>query len=124
MSKGGFGVGMPAQILLDQWARSVRDAFDEIPYMVGSATKGYGWRDVDVRLILNDDVWERLFGKTRGPFQFNPRWALICGAIALQGKAMTGLPIDFQIQPRSEADKHDGPRHALGIMCELDATAT
>ena len=36
-------------------------------------------------------------------------------------EAMTGLPIDFQIQRQSEAnEKHDGPRSALGIHRHLD----
>jgi hypothetical protein len=118
VSKGGFGVGMPANILLDQWARSVEAAFDSTPYLVGSATRTHEWRDVDVRVILDDDVFERLFGKCRQPYRFNARWALICGAIALQAKAITGLPIDFQIQPRTEANKDDGARHALGLYAK------
>jgi hypothetical protein len=120
----GLGPGMPAAILLDQFGLLIAEAFGDHPYMVGSATKlKAGWRDVDVRLMLPDAEWDRLFGpytKDYSTFQatlHNTRWALICAAISLFGQRMTGLPIDFQIQRLTNANEEypGGHRHPIGM---------
>lgn len=115
---------MPAAILLDQFGAIVEEAFGDCPYMVGSATKmKTGWRDVDVRLILDDDEWDKLFGPWHEHHlsfqdtQFNGRWALVCAAISLFGQRLTGLPIDFQIQRQTNANEKypQQARHSLGL---------
>jgi hypothetical protein len=102
----GIGVGMPATLWLNEFGSQVWSAFGEPPYVVGSClwTKRE-FRDVDVRLILDDEVYERMgFGNPKQPND-NGRWVAMCMAFSELGRKMTGLPIDFQIQQQSEANR-------------------
>ena len=113
-----MGVGFPAALLLDEFGSQVWAAFGVPPYHVGSSlTEKSGWRDVDVRLILDDEVYESMgLGKPNLP-SHNGKWCALCLAFSVLGKEMTGLPIDFQIQQRSRANtEFDGPRSVLGII--------
>lgn len=104
---------MPAGIWLHKFGVIVRDYFGHVAYQVGSSLTTKDWRDVDVRLILPDDEFEQRFGRNKGA-EANPKLAAITLAFAALGKAMTGLPIDFQIQPQSWAnEKYPNPRSAL-----------
>ena len=104
---------MPAGIWLHKFGEIVRDYFGHVAYQVGSSIERKDWRDVDVRLMLPDDEFEAQFGKDLGT-EGNPRLSAITLAFAALGKEMTGLPIDFQIQPVSYAnDRYPGPRSAL-----------
>lgn len=103
------GVGMPEFIKLCQFGEEVWDFFGEMPYLVGSAAAGKTWRDVDVRLVLSDEAFERWFGAgPRGTL--NARWNAACLAFSARGREMTGLPIDFQVQQQSDADRKYGDR--------------
>ena len=97
---------------LDQACQVVSRAFGgEHPYLVGTAGIGGAekYRDVDVRLMLDDDEFARTC-PTR------ERWELLCLAIGSYLSDRTGLPIDFQIQLASVAnERHNGPRNPLGI---------
>lgn len=118
---GQVGVGMPAALLLEQFGEMVMDAFDgEIPYQVGSSLSTTAWRDVDVRLILDDDAYAATgYGDPKHPHE-NTKWVATVLAFSALGKAITGLPIDFQIQQQTHANaKHEGPRSALGIRRQL-----
>jgi hypothetical protein len=111
------GIGMPTALYLDEFGAMVSAAFDgETPYHVGSSLTGKSWRDVDVRLILADEDYERLgFGDPAHPHQ-NAKWVALVKAFAALAREMTGLPVDFQIQQRTRANAtEDGPRSALGI---------
>lgn len=81
-------------------------------YLVGTAGIGghSGYRDVDVRLILDDDEFD-VTCPTR------ERWALLCLTIGAWLRAETGLPVDFQVQQVTTAnDRHGGkPRNPLGM---------
>lgn len=99
------GTGMPASMYLDLFGKVVLDAFDEVPYLVGSAFRGKQWRDVDVRLMLDEQAYERFIGDGEANSQ-NPRWRALCMAFSELGRRITGLPIDFQIQRRTEANEH------------------
>lgn len=68
-------------------------------YLVGSASERPDFRDVDVRLILMDDTFDRLFGHS--PML----WGIFCYAVSRQLAADTGLPIDFQVQRCTEANE-------------------
>ena len=115
---GSSGVGMPQNILLNQFGRLIAEAFGDYPYQVGSSLETTEWRDVDVRLILEDEKYEVLFGKPKNNMLENKKWQAFCLAFSVLGKQMTGLPIDFQIQPRSWAnEKYSGRRSSL-IMCD------
>jgi hypothetical protein len=106
--------GMPQGIWLHKFGVIVTDYFGHVPYQVGSSIDSKDWRDVDVRLILPDDEFEELFGDPRSA-ETNTKLAAVTLAFAALGKEMTGLPIDFQIQPQAHANKVYGgrPRSAL-----------
>lgn len=112
-----MSTGMPAGIWLGKFGTIVRDYFGHVPYHVGSSLVTKDWRDVDVRLILPDDEFTALFGTNQNA-ECNRRLSAITLAFCALGKAMTGLPIDFQIQPQTHAnEKYPGVRSAL---IELD----
>lgn len=117
-----MGVGMPQGIYLNEFGLVLRAAFDDDShvgiYHVGSSlTQKRGWRDVDVRVMLEADRYEAMgFGNPHLP-QHNAKWVAYAMAFSALGEKMTGLPIDFQIQEINHANKFDdGPRSALGIM--------
>lgn len=113
-----MSVGMPAGIWLTKFGVIVRDYFGHVPYHVGSSLDRKDWRDVDVRLILPDGEFTTLFGKNQSA-ETNPKLAAITLAFATLGAQMTGLPIDFQIQPQSWANEHyGGARSALFEISE------
>lgn len=115
--QGGPGVGMPAALLLDEFGSQVWAAFGSPPYLVGSALHGKQWRDVDVRVILTDEEYAHWgLGDPRDTHR-NARWVSLVLAYSALGKAITGLPIDFQIQQQTRANAEcPGPRSALGIV--------
>ncbi len=115
-----WGVGMPIALLLDEFGSQVWAAFGQPPYLVGSALRSKKWRDVDVRLIIDDEEYASMqLGDPRGDHQ-NAKWVALCLAFSALGKQITGLPIDFQIQQRSFANRQydisKHPRSALGLI--------
>lgn len=104
---------MPAGIWLTKFGVIVHDYFGHVPYHVGSSVTSKQWRDVDVRLILPDAQFEQLFGQDKSA-ETNPKLGAITLAFATLGRQMTGLPVDFQIQPQTYAnEKFTGVRSAL-----------
>jgi hypothetical protein len=97
---------------LDAACSVIGKAFSEPPYLVGTAADGAAgrYRDVDVRLILDDDEFAEVC-PTRA------RWEVLCLAIGAYLGERTGLPIDFQIQRTREAnERHGGKvRNPLGM---------
>jgi hypothetical protein len=113
-----LGVGATGQDLLDHWGATLYEAFGEVAYHVGSsAMKKTGWRDVDVRMIMEDDKFEQLFGKYHAG-RCHAFWVAMMLSFSLWGQKVTGLPIDFQIVKRSDVTKADWekPRNPLGIF--------
>lgn len=111
-----IGVGMPQLLVLNAWGSLVQDALGERPYLVGSAATSKQWRDVDVRVMLDDDDFAAMFGEPWASAAWSPKWCAFCMAFAAWGREFTGLPIDFQIQPMSHAnERHDGPRIPLAF---------
>lgn len=109
-------VGSPALFKLNHAALIVARAFDSTPYLVGSALERREFRDVDVRVMLDDDEFDRLFPGASTPAHSHPLWSLLCASISDWLSAATGLPVDFQVQRRDEANaQYPGPRSALGI---------
>lgn len=98
-----MSTGMPAGIWLTKFGSIVADYFGHECYHVGSSLTSKDWRDVDVRLLLPDDEFAALFGRIESA-EANPKLAAITLAFAALGTAMTGLPIDFQIQTVSHAN--------------------
>lgn len=110
-----MSVGMPAYILLQEFGSRVWDAFGEPPYHVGSSlTQKVGWRDVDVRLILDDEQYAAMGLGDPTDQHANAKWLALCLAFSVLGEKMTGLPIDFQIQQRTRAnEQYPGSRSCL-----------
>lgn len=102
---------------LNQFGKTVYDAFGHVPYLVGSAAIGKNWRDVDVRIMMPDEEFWKLFPNRTQPMTLDKKWVAICMAFSELGRRMTELPIDFQIQ----SDVHgngtypmkEHPRHSL-----------
>jgi hypothetical protein len=97
--------------MLDLACTPVHDAFGfGSTYLVGTAHTGGEYRDVDVRVILKDAEFDRLFHAQQG------LWELLCISVGLYLRQQTGLPVDFQIQRMTEANaKHPGGhRNPLG----------
>jgi len=124
MSERRGSVGMPAYVLLHEFGSLVLDAFGNDDhfgiYQVGSSLTSKTWRDVDVRLMLSDEAYQRYeLGDPNHP-HMNARWWALVRAFACMGREMTGLPIDFQIQEQTYANlKFPSPEHgrnALGMV--------
>jgi hypothetical protein len=111
-----MGVGMPQALLLEEFGLQIWNAFGRPAYLVGSALAGKQWRDVDIRLILEDKVYEEMGLGDPERTHSNPKWVSLCLAYSALGKSLTGLPIDFQIQQQTHANKaYDGARSAIGL---------
>lgn len=100
---------------LDLACRHIREVFGGFsgPFLVGSVqerTAGPG-SDVDLRLILEDEEYDALMAGTPDGFA-----TLLDFALAAYVREITGLPIDFQVQRRTEAsERHGGKqRNPLG----------
>lgn len=90
---------------LDIAVRPIKQALGT-PFLVGSVLQRRDYRDVDVRVLLDDADYDLI------P---DPLIRLIgyLGSEYLRGA--TGLPVDFQIQRRTDAnEQHDGIRNPLG----------
>ena len=102
-----MSVGQPQGMLLNEFGMRLLDAFGEVAYQVGSSLndKTVSWRDVDVRLMLDDEVWEKMqLGNPENPHD-NAKWRALCIVFSDYGRHLTGLPIDFQLQQRSYANR-------------------
>lgn len=108
---------------LNQACRLINDSFAEGYgcYLVGSSTRTRDYRDVDVRMILPDEEFERFFPGAKDRPDMNPLWSLMCSSISLFLQTHSSLPVDFQIQAQSvanaeftRADGHD--RQPLGVF--------
>jgi len=118
-------IGAPACFALEQACKDLRDAFCDPEdgysgiYVVGSCLERPDWRDVDVRMIMGDAAFGRLFPHAHldnGTWEFDPRWCLMTIAISRLLSEQTGLPIDFQFQPQTFANaRHDKARHPVGL---------
>lgn len=94
--------------LLEDWARYLFPFLAETPFLVGSVLERPDYRDIDVRVILEDDRYAQLCELVD-----IERLGLL---VSLWGQKVTGLPIDFQIQQMTAAnDQFKSRRHALGI---------
>jgi hypothetical protein len=98
--------------LLNDWGVVLRRMFPgEVAYLVGSALTTADYRDVDVRLLLDDDALRALNSVVNLP-DLNL-------AVSLWGQQVTSLPIDFQVQHVEAANaEFDGRRHPLGVLID------
>lgn len=111
-------IGAPACFALEQACQHICDALGGYGcYVVGSALERADWRDVDVRFILSDEEFADLFPQVLDRnWEHDARWLLLTVSISGWLSKVTGLPIDFQIQPQTHAnERHSGPRNAVGL---------
>ena len=95
----------------------IYEAFPHRTFLVGSVAETRDFRDVDIRVILDDDQFDDLFkGK---PFI----WSLFCLGVTELLSKTTGLSIDFQVQRMSEANERfkDKTRNPIGTKARLFA---
>ena len=93
---------------LDLACRPIYEAFGEHPYLVGSTMSTSRPRDIDIRLILGDDQYDRLIPSV----EMRTMLSFAFTAYLIQA---TGLPIDFGIQLQTAANQqHPHPRNPLG----------
>ena len=86
-------------------------------FLVGSCLERPDFRDVDVRAIMADEAYDRLFPGGESGTESDAFWSLLCTAIGGYLAQATGLPIDFQIQRMTEANLlHPGPRNAISSV--------
>jgi len=111
-------VGAPAIFLLERECQHLNAAFGGYGvYLVGSSIERPDWRDVDLRMILEDEAFATLFPDAGDNWEFDPRWLFLTVAISRHLSAATGLPIDFQFQPQTHANKrHPKQRQAMGMQ--------
>lgn len=119
-------IAAPHYFNLNQACRTLTEAFGFNVYLVGSALTTRDHRDVDVRCILPDEHYARLFPGLSGNPSLNALWSVMCSSISLWLSQATGLPVDFQIQQQTEANAEfpgAAGRHPLGIFLEPKRTA-
>lgn len=106
-------LGFVEHVQLEEVARHCNDALDETCWLVGSALQTRDHRDVDVRVIMDDDKFDALFGPEKG---LNAFWHFFCVAVSVYMADRTGLNIDFQVQKRGRVKDEDWqkPRVPLG----------
>ncbi len=110
-------IGAPACFALELACQPLVAAFGHCGlYQVGSSLQRPDWRDIDLRYILEDAEFAKLFPAAGDHWEFDPRWLLMTTAISQWLSKQTGLPIDFQFQPQTHAnERHKGPRNAIGL---------
>ena len=99
----------PAQMrLLRDWADRLSELFKgDVAYLVGSVLTDPDYRDVDVRLILEDETFDNLADLIDLP--------RLGAVLSMWGWGQTErMNIDFQIQRMTEANtEYEGRRNAL-----------
>ncbi len=102
----GMGFGPHKHLLLDQFGQLVFAAWGDVGYQVGSSLTSSTWRDVDIRVMLSDEEYERRLGPVwqTGMRHKDLGYRAEMLAWSTLGERMTGLPIDFQVERESEAN--------------------
>lgn len=110
-------IGAPKVFVLELACKPITAAFGGYGlYQVGSSLERADWRDIDLRLILSDAEFARLFPDAGDHWELDERWLLMTVSISEHLSRVTGLPIDFQFQPQTHANaRHKGPRNAFGL---------
>lgn len=91
-------------------------------FQVGSSLNKRDYRDVDVRTILPDEEFDRMFPNGGG--HLDAFWSLICTAMSFYLSDVSGLPIDYQVQRQTNANEEypTEKRNALGLFRDPGTT--
>ncbi|HEV2173140.1 MAG TPA: hypothetical protein VGR71_06220 [Nitrospira sp.] len=126
-------IGAPEMFNLNAACCVIRDAFPDTfgCYLVGSSLEKRDYRDVDIRCIVPDEEYEKMFPGGIKPEWTDAKWSLLCASISEWLRARTGLPVDFQFQQMTYANEKfgretvgSGKRHAIGLLNVRTSTAT
>ena len=92
--------------MLGLFGRVVRDAWQETPYQVGSSLRdGEIPRDIDVRVMIPEAVFRQRFPNTNVERRHVcEQWRTQMMVWSEYGRHLTGLNIDFQVEPIEDAD--------------------
>lgn len=109
-------LGVPQYFNLNHACLVLNEAFGYgTTFLVGSSIEKREFRDVDVRTILDDENFKRLFPSGGG--ERDALWSIMCASVSLWLSQHSDLPVDFQIQSQTAAnEKFKGERSALGIF--------
>ncbi|TMD69889.1 MAG: hypothetical protein E6I91_01010 [Chloroflexi bacterium] len=107
--------------VLSDWRRTIRQSFPDSygTFLVGSCLYTADYRDVDVRLIMPDEVFDVEFlGAKQIPCP-RGKLAQTNTAFSIYASKVTGLLVDFQFQRAEQANKeYPSPEHkrnAIGM---------
>ena len=113
-----MAVGQPQGMLLDMFGDIVKDAFGtDAVFHVGSSMgeDKVSWRDVDIRVLLTDEAWNKLGLLKPEQNHYDAKWRALCIVFSHYGRHLTGLPIDFQVQRIKDANEQfKGGRSHVG----------
>jgi hypothetical protein len=120
-------VGLGPRLL--PWARQIALRFGRPVWLVGSALELPDPRDVDVRVLLNDEEFLARYGDPaewhKGLWFPNRkdgslRYAADMWDLSREASLVLGLNIDFQVQPPIESGKYPvAKRHRLDDVAEI-----
>lgn len=122
MQKANY-IGAPQVFTLELACKQINEAFGGFGcFLVGSSIQRADWRDVDIRLILPDDQFRNLFPDSEINYELDCRWLILSSSLSMFLSKVSGLPVDFQIQPQTKANlQHTGQRHAIGLSNSINA---
>jgi len=109
---------VPQVFILNQVCLPISRAFGGV-YLVGSCLERRDYRDVDVRCIVSDSEYLRMFpGCFPACEALHSTWSVLCAAVSVYLQKLTGLPVDFQIQQQTDANTKYGNarRHPIGMF--------
>ena len=91
---------------LGLFGRVVREAWQATPYQVGSSLRdGEIPRDIDVRVMISDEEFRRRFpGTIPERRHVCEQWRAQMMVWGEWGRHLTGLNIDFQVEPEEDAN--------------------
>lgn len=109
-------VPSPAALFkLRTFGEHIRRLIDETPYMVGSVLERPDYRDIDVRILLDDERFEQWFGGD-GLWITNGPLTLANMALSAMAREITGLDVDCQYQRMSDANSQYGEHQRQPLM--------
>ncbi len=123
------GLNESQVFLLNKYCQPLITAFGSC-YLVGSSLTNPNFNDIDVRCIMPDDEFVRMFGENGDytspfPYSKNVRWLVICTTIASWLGSIFGpdlldsrIDLDFQIHTESYDNKEWSNRlkYPLGLI--------
>src|SRR6185295_7651429 len=111
-------IGAPQYFQLNHACMLLAQAFGHGIYLVGSSMERRDFRDVDVRCMLEDQDFDRLFPPDE---MGGARWSIMNVVISQWLAAQSDLPVDFQFQSQIKANRDygGGKRSALSILPAL-----